>query len=113
VERTKEEKERKPVEQVQMGCLTQTRSVGRIRGSPVVAGTSVVVADAVAAAGGTNSVAVAVVVVADAAIPLAVGQAGAVPVAVPVTLAAAATTQLVAEPIAPEWPLVEPVVAKG
>ena len=98
-----------------MGYLTQTRLAERSRGSPEVAGTSVVVVvvvvvvvAAAAAAGGTIAVAVVGV-----AIPLAVGRVGAGPVVVPVTLAVDASIQLVVEPIAPAWPLVEPVVAMG
>lgn len=124
MERTREGKEKKQVEQVQMDYLTQTRLAGRSRGLSEVAGTSGVVdvvAAAAAAAGGTIAAAV------DAATPLVVGRAGVVPVVpvtlvvgragaepvvVPANLAVDATIQLVVEPIEPAWPLVEPVVAK-
>ena len=112
VERTGWGKERRPVEQVQMGCLTQTRLAERSRGSPGVAGTSVgvvvVVVAAVVVAGG-----IIAVVVVGVTIPLAVGRAEAGPVVVPVTLAVDSTIQPVVEPIAPGRPLVGPVVATG
>ena len=116
-EKTGQGKGRKPAEQVQMGCLTQTQSAGRSRGSPGVAGTSVAAAAAVvvvvvvaaaAAVGGTTAVAAVGV-----AIPLVVGRAGAEPVVAPVILAVDATIQLAVEPIASAWLLVEPVVATG
>jgi len=94
-----------------MDCLTQTRLAGRPRDSPGVAGTFVVVVVVVAAAAAAGvTIVVAVVGV---AIPLAVERAGAGPVVVPVIPAVDASTQLVVEPIASAWPLVELVVATG
>ena len=81
-----------------MGCLTQTRSAGQLKGSPGVVGTAVVVAAvaAAAAAGGTTVVAVVGVT-----IPLAVEPVGAVSVVVPATLAVDASSQPVVGPIVP------------
>ena len=96
---------RKPAEQVQTGCLIQTRSAGRSEGWPEVARTSVAAA---AAAGGTIVVAVVGV-----ATPLVVGRVGVEPVVVAVTLAVDATIHPVVGPIAPAWLLVGPAVATG
>ena len=97
-------KERKPVEQVRMGCLTRTRSAGWSKGSLGVAKTSAAAADAEGA-----SVAAAV----GEAILLVVGQVGAELVVAPATLVVGATIQLVVGPIVLAWPLVGLVVAKG
>ena len=122
----------KPVERVQMGCLTQTRSVGESRGSAGVVRTAaaavVVVVVAAAAVGGITAAVVAAVVVAGVAIPLVVERVeaapvvvpvtpdvervGVEPVVVPVTPAVDATIRPAVEPTEPAWPLVEPVVAK-
>ena len=119
---------RKPVERVQMDCLTQTRSVAHSRGSPGVAKMPVAVAVAVAAAveGGIAAAAAAAVGV---AIPLAVERVGAELVVESVTPAAVerveaepvveavnpvvdGAIQLAVEPIESVWPLVELVAAK-
>lgn len=103
------EKERKPVEMAQMGCLTQIQSAGRAKGSLGVARTfAAAAAAAVVAAEGVIAAAVV-----DVTIPLVVERVGAEPVVAPVTLVVDVATRPVVEPIELAWLLVELVAAKG
>lgn len=99
------EKEKRLVERVQMGCLTQIQLAGQSKGSP---GAARIFAAAAAVAEGVIAVAAV-----DVTIPLAVERVGAEPVVGPATLAVDVATRPVVGPTGLAWLLVELAAARG